>query len=169
MRLASRQSQRGAAMTEALAVVCLFVLLWCGLMFVFQLYLRKTDARGDARAAVWSHALGSCEGNAATTSAGEGADLGEVLADDAAGADTGIPAEGDSLIDEAGQVDELELGEDWGVATATAERDGVSVLKFSSDKLTSTMRVQCDEKPRGADPLSVLGFLWDLRNTVNFQ
>jgi hypothetical protein len=164
-----RSTQRGAALTEAVAVVTLFVLLWAGLMFVFQLYAAKTATRGDARAAVWTHALGSCQGDAAQTSTDEGADLGEVLADDEAGEDTGIPAEGEPLLDQAGQVGELELGESWGVATASAERDGPRVLSLSADKLTSSMRVQCDEVPRGADPLSVLGFLWDLRNTVNFQ
>jgi hypothetical protein len=156
-------------MTEALAFIVLFVGMLAGLIFVFQIHTRKLEVKGEARELAWAHALGSCEGDAARTDPGSGAALDDVLEDPEAGNSPELDQDGEQLFDEANQSGELELGESWGVATARAERPAVSVLDFQSQPITGEMRVQCDEKPRGADPVSVLGFLWDLRNTVNFQ
>jgi hypothetical protein len=163
------RSERGAAFVEGVAMISLFTLLAAGLGFVFHLYSRKESARIEARAAVWTYALNSCEGNSGSTEADEGANLNDVLSDNEAGETPDLGADGDQLVGEAGNVQELEFGESWGVGSATATRDPVIVPRFVSQEISSTQRVQCDEKPRGADPVSVLGFLWDLRNTVNFQ
>jgi hypothetical protein len=168
-RAKRRRAERGAAFVEAVAIVSLFTLLAAGMTFVFHLYSRKEDARIEARAAVWTYALNSCEGSSGSTESEQGADLNEVLSDDEAGDTPDLGNDGDQLVDEASNVQELEFGESWGVGSATATRDPVVVPRFASQEITSTQRMQCDEKPRGADPLSVLGFLWDLKNTVNFQ
>jgi hypothetical protein len=127
------------------------------------------SARIEARAAAWTFALSSCEGGAGTLENDDGGNLDDVLSDPEAGDTPELGADGEELLDEAGGVQELELGESWGVASATATREPATVLRFASSEISSTQRVQCDEKPRGADPLSVLAFLWDLRNTVNLQ
>lgn len=162
--------RRGAAMTEAVVCVSLFAVLWAGLEFVFQVLHRKESAKAEARSQVWVYALDSC--NEGTTETSEGESLPGVLADqEAAGEVEALPADSDVLIDNASQIDALEFGESWGVASVTVERPAIVAPAFvpnlSSAANSTTMRVQCDEQPRGTSPAAVLGFLWDLRDTLN--
>jgi hypothetical protein len=164
-----RRHRRGVATTEALGFVIVSLVLLGGLIFMFRVYSQKHESKAEARALAWTHALGSCDGDTAKTAHDDGADLHDVLDDSEASDSPELGPDGEQLFDEANQSGELELGESWGVAEVRVERPAVSILGYASQPITSEFRVQCDEKPRGGDAASVLGFLWDLRNTVNFQ
>jgi len=165
-----RARARGAVVVEALIVAPVLVLLWCALAFASDMFARKLFTRSDARAAAWEHALSSCEGGAAQTADSEGANLDAVLADDESVEGAELPEEGRELAEQASDTGDLEFGEDWGVAEASSSSEGARrFLQFRSERVESEFEVQCDEKPRGADPVSVLSFLWDLRNTVRFD
>jgi hypothetical protein len=157
-------------MLEALVVTSMLVLLWSALLFASRIHAKKLTARGEARAAVWTHALRACEGGAAQRVGSDGANLDAVTTDGEAGADATLNEEGEQLVTEARSSPEggsLEFGESWGIAESSSAQDGESFLSFSIGSIQSRMQVQCDEKPRGADPRSVLEFLWDLRTTAN--
>lgn len=161
---------RGAALVEALVIAPMLVLLWCAVSFTSDVFGRKLATRGEARAMAWEHALHSCEGGAATTSETEGANLDAVVSDRESIQGAALTDEGRELADNARDTGELELGDSWGVAEASTSSDGWrSYPRFTRERVASRFEVQCDEKPRGADPVSVLSFLWDLRNTVRFD
>lgn len=170
MRRVGYRGARGAVLVEALIVAPLLVLLWCAVSFASDAFGRKLATRGEARALAWEHALGSCEGGAASTAASEGANLDTVVADRESVEGAALTDEGRELADNARDTGELELGDSWGVAEASRSSDSSrSYPGFAPESMASHFEVQCDEKPRGADPVSVLSFLWDLRNTVRFD
>lgn len=170
MRALGRARQaRGAALVEALVVIPTLTLLWAALVFVASVYGKKLATRAEARAAVWTYALNSCEGGSGQRVAGDGASLDQVTADPESVQGAGLSGEAGDFAGEARSQTDLEFGDSWGVAQASSERPGNSLFSFSSGSVSTTLKVQCDEKPRGADPVSVLTFLWDLRNTVNLQ
>jgi hypothetical protein len=114
--------------------------------------------------------LSSCEGASATTADAEGTNLDAVAADRESVQGAELTDEGRELADNARDTGDLELGDSWGVAEASRSSDAWrSYPGFARPSVASRFQVQCDEKPRGADPVSVLSFLWDLRNTVNFN
>jgi hypothetical protein len=131
---------------------------------------RKLATRGEARSLAWEHALSSCEGGAASTADAEGTNLDAVVADRESVQGAELTDEGRELADNARDTGDLELGDSWGVAEASRSSDGWrSYPGFPRESMASRFEVQCDEKPRGADPVAVLSFLWDLRNTVRFD
>lgn len=163
-------------MTEAVVALSLFVALWACLTFVFELSTRKHSAQLEARDAAWAWALASCEEGKHTRGGyrmdgdDEGA-LNQIHADTSVPQGTeALPQEGDELLYQAGRSGQgLELGESWGVARATASRGevkGPAFLPLNAITPSSTMEVQCDEKPRGARPGDVLAFIWSLRDTL---
>jgi hypothetical protein len=166
----ARTCARGAALVETLIVAPLLVLSRCALSVASDMYGRKLATRGEARALAWEHALSSCEGGSASTADAEGTNLDAVVADRESVEGAALTDEGRELADNARGTGDLELGDSWGVAEASQSSDPWrSYPPFARERVASTFEVQCDEKPRGADPVSVLSFLWDLRNTVRFD
>ena len=168
MARSARRSERGAALVEAIVIAPVLMMLFAGLLFVAYMYSQKLTTQGEARAAAWTYALGSCSGGGGQTRTTDGANLDAVTTDEEAPPDSQLPEEGRTMASEAAGGGELEFGDSWGVGEASSVRDGRSFLAFSSGSITSSRQVQCDEKPRGADPVAVLSFLWTLHNTFNF-
>ncbi len=165
-------------MTEAAASIPLFLILFAALVFVLRLYAFKAQSRADARYAAWAWALNSCEegpytSSDATSQAGDDpATLDAVKNEDSYPQGDQMSPEGDDLIAKANQdpSTDLEIGDDWGVARASVTRGPVIApppLSFAGKRqMTTTMEVQCDEKPRGASPADVLSFVWHLPETL---
>jgi hypothetical protein len=181
MRLAGKQRERGAAMVEAVVAIPLFLVLFAAAIFVLRLYGHKANSRAEARYAVWAYALNSCEEGQYTTSAstsasGDDPPTLDAVQNEESYPETGeLPQEGDDLIANANDDPntDLEIGDDWGVARASVSRGPViappPLVGMGRDSVTTTMEVQCDEKPRGASPGDVLSFVWNLPSTVNLS
>jgi hypothetical protein len=157
-------------MTEAVAVIPVFLILFGALIFTHRLYSLKGASRADARHAVWSYALSSCESGPYTTAAAERTTGGDAPALDAL--EGGIDPNAQKLLDDAKDdpKTDLEMGDEWGVARVTVGHGPLvappPLTALGQDKVTTTMSVQCDEKPRGASAGDVLAFVWHLPETL---
>lgn len=165
-------------MVEAAVVIPVFLILFAAVVFVLRLYAHKAESRAEARHQVWSYALNACEqgpytSSSATTAAGDDPPTLDAVQDEESYPSTGeLPSEGEDLVANANADPntDLEIGDDWGVARASVSRGPVIApppLDIASrDQVTTTMEVQCDEKPRGASPGDVLSFVWHLPETL---
>jgi hypothetical protein len=153
-------------MTEALAVIPVFLILFGAIVFVHRLYSLKGASRAEARNAVWAFALNSCESGRYTTNAAERAESGDapVLAE--------VDPDAQQLIEDANDdpKSDLETSDAWGTAHASVGHGPLvapaPLSALGRERVTATMSVQCDEKPRGASAADVLSFLWHLPETL---
>lgn len=178
-RMRQRRLRRGAAMTEAAVAIPVFLLLFAAVVFLYRVYSLKGNARMEARAAMWAYALNACEDGKYTSSAAQKVDTHDGPTADSVKDDPAFPkntgelgSDGEDLIEkaEADPSTDLAMGSDWGVARATVSKGPLAApppfQASSGQKLTVTMEVQCDEKPRGASPADVLSFIWSLPDTL---
>jgi hypothetical protein len=178
-RLRSRRRSRGAAMTEAAVSIPVFLMLFASLIFLSKLYAMKGSARMEARSAMWAWALNGCQEGKYTSAAAKTVETDgpspQSVADDpeypTGGAELG--SEGQDLVEkaEADPKTDLALGSEWGVARAVVNKGAVAApppfQEWAKKDVVVSMEVQCDEKPRGANPGDVLSFIWSLPETLN--
>lgn len=61
-----QRGRRGAVLVESIVVISFFTLCFLGVLYFRELYLRKMGVQRLARASAMAHAMGACEGDAAT-------------------------------------------------------------------------------------------------------
>lgn len=139
----SRRKQRGAAMTEALIVLPVLVILDAAAIHMFDVYESKLVTMRDSRSAAWSTAIGSCEGGNKEV---EGAAPDTSLAEAPLTAAKSL-ARGPTL------TRPLEATVDR--VTGSAARGSAGNSIFAGGALSSRAPVLCNERPDDISPIDV--------------
>jgi hypothetical protein len=58
---------RGAAMTETVIMIPVFILIWACIIYIYQAYEKKIDLMQHVRADAWHYATNACEGDRGST------------------------------------------------------------------------------------------------------
>lgn len=61
---------RGAAMTETVIMLPVFILIWACVIYVYQAYEKKVDVMQKTREDAWHHATNACRGSAGSGGGG---------------------------------------------------------------------------------------------------
>lgn len=147
----TRRRRRGAAMVEAVVAIPFFIIVFASMLYTAKLYGEKQRTLREAKQQAWSYALANCEGSPGSSTSRQ---------QDTDGVGT------DEAVDKyAPHTDGAELLSDWGTASATVKGTTVAsgAIGGFEAKLSTTTRVQCNEKPRDGNVLGVLKFAWGLR------
>lgn len=153
---------RGAAMVEALIAIPFFILIFVSILYIGRLYAEKEHTLHEAKQGAWTYALNNCESGAGTTQGGENPQ--QALDNQGASSNSGVvsqyaPSSGGSSV-----------LRNWDTAVFTANANVVAdgLLGGFQNHLSTTTRVQCNEKPhsfQSSTPGGVLGVLqygWSL-------
>lgn len=135
--------QRGAALVEAVVAIPFFLLVFACLLYIVRLFLVKEYTVADSRSKVWEYALNSCEGGGATKK--------------------NDPPSGAPKVNSKykGATGGGKLDTNWGSAVYTSHGNVTTgaYLGFS-DKLSTSTRMQCDEKPEEGNLINALMTAW---------
>ena len=146
-------------MVEAVVAIPFFITIFVSMLYVTHLYAEKQRTLRDARQIAWTHALKACEGSTASTIAETNP------SNDLGGAGENADPTADPSVEQyAGKAGGSELLQDWGTAVATSKSSvNTGFLLGSQNKsLSTTTRVQCNEKKRKGNLLGVLKMAWGL-------
>ncbi len=156
----------GAALIEALATCFVFIALFFSLVFVGRVYRARGEGSAEVRAAAWSRAVAGCvDGEVSRAPEGGAEDTVAAMPPDLEAAprgDRARSAETERVVARAGESEALQMGTETGRATARSETgfEGTA-LGFPRKTVRVELAVQCDERPRDGDVLTVLGFFWE--------
>ena len=154
-----RRRSRGAAMVEAVVVIPFFIIIFASMIFVAKLYGEKQRTMRVAKEYSWTYAMSNCEsGGANAALESGGSPMGQMETEDP-------NVNSDPLEQFNGSDPGMDkFNKDWGTASATVT-GSVTASKaiggFTND-LSTTTKVQCNEKRQKGNLRGVFGFAWDL-------
>lgn len=156
MRRVARR-RRGAAMVEAVVAIPFFILIFVSILYVGKLYAQKQRTLREAKQEVWTYALNNCEGSVGNVSQSSGGGVTPMGGLNSKG--VGITGKGAKYVNDSGGGG---LTKDSGTAKATVKATVVAdnLLGGFSNKLSTTTRMQCNEKPAQDSILGVLKAGW---------
>lgn len=134
-------------MVEALVAIPFFMIVFAAAIYVGDVYGSKLKTMRTARAQAWTHASGSCEGNAADTGYAGDADLGQN------GESNGSPGEG------APGSAVLDRGYDEARSTVVGEATASGVLGGTKQTVRTKTAVLCNEKPEDGNVIGVFKYI----------
>jgi Flp pilus assembly protein TadG len=148
---------RGAAMVEALVAIPFFIVIFVSILYIGHLYGEKQRTLREAKQGAWSYALNNCEGGSNATEQTDDNPQ-EALDSQGASSDSGdidkyAPSSGGSSFLKS-----------WGTAVYTVKGTVVAdgLLGGFQNSLSTTDRVQCNEKPEDGTVDGVLKYGWSL-------
>ncbi len=146
-------------MVEAVVVIPFFIIIFASMIFVAKLYGEKQRTIRESKQYAWTHAMANCEGGSANaSSSNEGSPIGKMETMDPKinfepleqfeGSDPGMNK----------LTDEMALASSTVTGSVTASK---AIGGFTND-LSTTTRVQCNEKRVKGNLRDVFHFAWDL-------
>lgn len=142
-------------MVEAAVAIPFFIIIFASLLYAAALYGEKQHTLGEARQKAWTYALANCSGSGATRA--DESDPMQDLGNQGAGSPSQVGQY-------SGQANGADLMRSWGTATATAKGTVVAsgLIGGMTNKLSTTTRMQCNEKPEDGSVRGVLHLAWGL-------
>lgn len=144
-------------MVEAVVAIPFFIIIFVSMLYVGNLYAEKQRTLREAKQQSWAYALNNCEGNSGNaTKQGEGDPMGELNSQGG-----GVSPQGQKYSSAAGGG---ELTQNWGTASVTVKADVTAdkLLGGMTHRLSTTTRMQCNEKPQDGNVSGVLHMAWNL-------
>ncbi len=141
-------------MVEAVVAIPFFIIIFVSMIYVGKLYAKKQRTLREAKQQAWTYALNNCEGSAGNATKESGGNPIQNLNNKGVGMGQGGNYKGASG---GGS-----LATDWGTATATVKATVVAdnLIGGFTRKLSTTTRMQCNEKPAEDSILGVLKAGW---------
>ncbi len=141
-------------MVEAVVAIPFFIIIFASILYVGKLYAQKQRTLREAKQQAWTYALNNCEGGGGASKQPDGNPVSGLNSQGAGlgkGAGSYVPASGGES-----------LTTDWGTATATVKGTVVAdnLIGGYTNKLSTTTRMQCNEKPADDSILGVLKAGW---------
>jgi hypothetical protein len=158
-KLRGRRSSRGAAMVEAVVVIPFFIIIFASMIFVAKLYGEKQRTLRVSKEFAWTYAMSNCESGAANASLESGGSpMGQMENQDP-------NVQNDPMQQFNGSDPGMDkFNQDWGTSSSTV-KGSVTASKaiggFTND-LTTTTKVQCNEKRQKGNLKGLFYFAWDL-------
>jgi len=142
-------------MVEAVVAIPFFIIIFASMLYVGKLYAQKQRTLREAKQQAWTYALNNCEGSAGNATKQSGGNPMQNLNSQGAG----MPSKGSGYVSSSGG---SSLTKDWGTATATVKATVVAdkLAGGMTNKLSTTTRMQCNEKPAKDSILGVLKAGW---------
>lgn len=158
-RLRRRRKSRGAAMVEAVVVIPFFIIIFASMIFVAKLYGEKQRTLRVSKEYAWTYAMANCEsGGANTTLESGGSPMGQLGSQDP-----------NVVSDPLHQFNGSDPGMDkfdknWGTAssTVTGSVTASKAIGGFTNNLSTTTKVQCNEKRQEGNVRGLFHFAWDL-------
>ena len=142
-------------MVEAVVAIPLFLIVFACMLYVGKLYSEQQRTLREAKQQAWTFALGNCQGGSGA--AQPDGDAASQL--DSKGA--GLPPSAQKY---GGKANGDQLMQNWGTAVATVQGSVASGDFLGwTHQVSTTTRMQCNEKPQSGDVGGVLSYGWSLR------
>jgi hypothetical protein len=158
-KLRKIRSSRGAALVEAVVVIPFFLIIFASMIFVAKLYGEKQRTLRVSKEYAWTYAMANCEsGGANTTLETGGSPMGQLESTDP-------NVNSDPLGQFQGSDPGMEkFDKSWGTASATITGSVTASKAIGgfTNELSTTTKVQCNEKPQEGNLRGVFHFAWDL-------
>ena len=144
-------------MVEAVVAIPFFIIIFVSMLYVGKLYAQKQRTLREAKQQSWTYALNNCEGSAGNaTTQSEGNPMQNLGSQGA-----NMPSGGNGQVNASGGGG---LTKNWGTATATVKATVVAdkLIGGMTNDLSTTTRIQCNEKPAEGSISDVLHSAWSM-------
>ncbi len=157
VRARARCCGRGAAVVEALVAIPFFVVIFASIVYVGRLYSEKQRVMRVSKEYAWTMAMSNCSNNNGVVKTDAMSPVAEAATQDTNGA---ISA---STLNEYGDLSAGDVFKtNMGRAESTVEGkvSASRLIGGFSNKLVTTTRVQCNEAPKGSNPVKAITSAW---------
>ncbi|HNS99459.1 MAG TPA: hypothetical protein PKL73_21045 [Polyangiaceae bacterium] len=158
-KLRKIRSSRGAAVVEAVVVIPFFIIIFASMIFVAKLYGEKQRTLRVSKEYAWTYAMANCEsGGANATLESEGSPMSQLESNDP-------NVNSDPLSQFQGSDPGMEkFDKSWGTASSTIQGSATASKAIGgfTNHLSTTTKVQCNEKPQKGNLRGVFHFAWSL-------
>jgi hypothetical protein len=147
-------------MVEAVVVIPFFIIIFASMIFVAKLYGEKQRTLRVAKEYSWTYAMANCEsGGANATLETSGSDPMQELANEEQNVNSDPLSEFKPSDPGTEKFDKK-----WGTAssTVTGSVTASKAIGGFTNELSTTTKVQCNEKPQKGNLRGVFYFAWDL-------
>lgn len=155
-----RNRQRGAAMVEAVVVIPFFLIIFASMIYAGHLYGSKIRTMRLAKQYAWTYAMNNCESGGGNVSH---QDDGSAM-DDVKGVNSNADDGPSHNMDKSGDQGMSKINQNMGTASSTVNASvtaGKEIGGFTK-KLSTTTKVQCNEKPIDGDLFGLFKYGWNM-------